>query len=209
MALWEPETWDWAARLGSMVVSAGVGTALVQGLLPIYRDRRSRKLQAAYMAMRVAATLEFYASACAHFIQKNANVKPSPPTKEFPDWAAKLPELPAYPDDADGWRAIDCALAGRCLNLRNKIHGSQGIINSTIEYSKYDLGDALREHAAERGLEAWKLAVALRSKHGVEEADPVLDYADILESTLQKVKKSKGERRECNAEIMSSGPSEP
>ena len=88
------------------------------GTASIYRDSHHRKLQAAYMAMRLAVILEFYASACAHFIQENANVQPPPPTEEFPEWTVELPELPAYPDDADGWRAIDRTLAGRCLNLR-------------------------------------------------------------------------------------------
>ncbi len=49
----------------------------------------------------------------------------------------------------------------------------EGIINSTIEYSMDDVGDTPDEQAAEGGLEAWKLAVALRRRHGVEDADTV------------------------------------
>jgi hypothetical protein len=188
MPWWEPQTWDWAT-LAKTAIGAGFGTALVQGLLAIYRDRRHRKSQAAYMAMRVAVTLEFYASACADFIQKNANVEP-PPTEQYPAWTTELPELPAYPDDADGWRAIDRALAGRCLNFRNKIHGSQGIINSAIEYSIDDLEDTLGKQADERGLEAWNLAVALRRRHGVEEVDTVWEYTNTLERALRKVEKA-------------------
>ncbi len=185
MAWW---VWDWAT-LGKTALGAGVGTALVQGLLAVYRDGRHRKSQATYMAMRLAVTLEFFASACVDLIQKNANVEPPPPTEQYPAWIAELPELPAYPDDADGWRAIDCALAGRCLNLRNKIHGSQGIIDSTIEYDMSGLGDTFEEQTAARGMEAWKLAVALRRKHGVEKVDTVWDYAAILETTLRKDEK--------------------
>lgn len=185
MAWWDPLIWDWAT-IGKTALGAGVGTALVQGLLAIYRDRRNRKSHAAYMAMRLAVTLEFYAKACADFIQENANVQPPPPDEEYPSWKAELPELPAYPDDADGWRAIDCALAGRCLNLRNKIHASQGLIDETIEYNMDALGDTLEEQAAARGLEAWKLALALRRKHGVGKADMVWDYVETLERTLRK-----------------------
>lgn len=200
MALWDPQTWDWAT-LSKTVVGAGVGTALVQGLLPLYRDWHHRKSQAAYMAMRLAVTLEFYASACADFIQENANVQP-PEEGEFPGWEVELPELPAYPDDADGWRAIDRTLAGRCLNLRNRLLGSQRIINSTIEHSDVfhvdDVEGALDEQAARRGLEAWKLAVALRRKHSVEEAETVWDYAETLESTLRTAEKAKRKRQESN-----------
>ena len=56
MAWWEPQTWDWAT-MTKTAIGAGFGTALVQGLLAIYRDRRDRKLQAAYMAMRLAVVL--------------------------------------------------------------------------------------------------------------------------------------------------------
>ena len=58
----EPRTWEWAT-LTRTAVGAGFGTALVQGLLAIYRDTRQRKSQAAYMAMRLAVILEEYASA--------------------------------------------------------------------------------------------------------------------------------------------------
>lgn len=153
------------------------------------------------MAMRLAVTLEFYASACAHFIEKNADMEP-PPSEEFPAWQVNLPELPAYPDDADGWRAIDRALAGQCLNLRNKTHGSQSIISSTINYCMDELGDTLDEQAAARGIEAWKLAGALRRKHGVEGADTVWDYAAKLESTLRTAEKSKQERQTRNAFVL-------
>ncbi len=171
------------------VIGAGFGAALVQGLFPFVRDWRHKKSQANYMAMRLAVTLEFYASACADLIQKNANAEP-PPTDEF-GGTADMPELSAYPDDAEGWRAIDSALAGRCLNLRNKIHGSQGAIDSTIEYRMDDLEDTIAEQAAERGLEAWHLAVALRRKHGVAKADIVWNYVETLEGTLQKLEKAR------------------
>jgi hypothetical protein len=81
---------------------------------------------------------------------------------------------------------IDCALVGRCLNLRNKIHASQGLIDGTIEHDMDALGDILEEQAAARGLEAWTLALALWSKHAVEKADIVWDYVETLEMTLRR-----------------------
>jgi hypothetical protein len=58
------------------------------------------------------------------------------------------------------------------------------------------LGNTFDEQAAGRGLEAWNLAVAVRRKHGVEEADTVWDYAKTLESTLREAEEAKRDTRE-------------
>jgi hypothetical protein len=209
MPLWDwLITWDWGTVAKSFV-GAGFGTAVVTGVLSLYRDRRHRSSQAAYMAMRLAVALEFYTLACADLISNNSNAERRP-NEEFPDWTFGLPELPPYPDDAEGWRAIDRKLAGRCLNLRNKIHGSQRIIGATWEHASESLGDTLDEQAAERGLEAWQLAVALRHRHGVEEVDAVGENPEYLETVLRSAQKAKKERDESNAamiaDFMSSDP---
>jgi len=170
---------DWG-DLVKTVLAAGVGSALVQIVMPLYLGRRQREDHAAYMAMRLAVILEAFARSCSDFIEANRNAYHQE-DQEFPDWDATLPKLGSYPEDSDGWRAIDRNLAGRCLGLRNKIAESQGLISSVIEYSEDELGDTLDEHAAKRGLEAWQLAVELRKRSGVEEVEPDWDYADVLE----------------------------
>ena len=200
MDWWHPLAWDWAT-LAKSALGAGFGTAAMTGILSVYRDTRHRKSQAAYMAMRLAVTLESYAYACSEFIAENANTQP-PPDREFPDWNTSLPELAAYPDDLDGWRAIDRKLAGRCLNFRNRIHGSQGLISATWEYAMEDLEDTLSEQAAARGLEAWELASALRSKHGVEQAEPVSDFVEWLQTILAKAKAAKEDRSDRQHEFL-------
>jgi hypothetical protein len=105
---------DWSTLVQTFV-GAGVGTAVVTGLISIYRDHRHKKSQAAYMAMRLAVVLEAVAADCSDLIADNATARQSA-DEQFPDWKTKLPELPPYPDDAEGWRAIDRKLAGRCLN---------------------------------------------------------------------------------------------
>jgi hypothetical protein len=115
----------------------------------------------------------------------------------------KLPDLPSYPDDADGWRSLDRSLAGRALDLRNRIHVSQGLIYSTAEYTEEDLEYTLTEHAARRGLEAWGLAVGLRRKHKVESVDLIWDYADALQSELVSALKTKERSLAQNATPIS------
>jgi hypothetical protein len=204
MVLLEPSTWDWAT-LGNTFVGAGVGSALVQALFSFLRERSQTKKQGAYLALRLAVTLEFFALACADFISENGNAE-TPPDHEFPDWTVKLPELPVLPDDADGWLAIDRPLADRCLNLRNKIHASQKVIDGTGEFTPDELGDTLDEEAAARGLEAWKLALELRRKHRLTPADTVYDFAERLEGVLRETGMKK-QRRELMAETLWGDPS--
>jgi hypothetical protein len=128
--------------------AAGVGSALVQICMLLYLGRRQRQTHAAYMAMRLAVILEAFASSCSDFIQKNMNAYQAE-DREFPDWDAKLPELGPYPEDSDGWRAIDRKLAGRSLGLRNKIAESQSLI-SFLEKALSVATKSLEERKAER-----------------------------------------------------------
>jgi hypothetical protein len=121
MTWWnDPTLWDWIipatkSAVGALFGAAG-GTALVQGIFVIHRDHRQGKAQAAYMAMRLAVTLESYAVACCDFVGKN-DVAEYDHERGHPDWDTTLPTLVPYPDDAEGWRAIDHDLAEKCLIL--------------------------------------------------------------------------------------------
>jgi hypothetical protein len=187
--------WDWVITAAKTAIGAFGGSAAVQGIFVIYRDRRQRRSHAAYMAMRLAATLEAYAAACVHYIGVNRSLEPDPdPSSEYPNWDIKLPLLAPYPDDAEGWRAIDHRLAGRCLSLPLKIEANQTSIHNAIEYDQGGLEHLLEETAAERGLEAWSLAVALRKRHGIERADEALNCSGWLGDMLDGTRARKAQR---------------
>jgi hypothetical protein len=196
MEFLNPLTWDWIAFL-KIALGAGIGTAAVQGTLALWRDARVKKDHAGYLALRLAVSLESYASDCCDFIFDNASAQQGP-DEQFPDWNALLPTLPNYPDDTEGWRAMNRTLVARCLNLPNKIHGSQGLIRSVVEFTMdNDLIDVLDEHAAARGVEAWDIAVALRAEYSLEKADMIFNYAEVLNKTLVRAisDRAENERR--------------
>jgi hypothetical protein len=116
--------WDWAA-MGRMFVSAGAATACVQLLYPFIRDRRHSRRHAAYMAMRMAVALEAYSEGCAGLIQtisRDVRRNQGPPGLTI-----ALPTPPHYPEDLDGWKAIDHTLADRCLSFESRTRQSQAI----------------------------------------------------------------------------------
>lgn len=186
----------------TLAATTGIFTAILNQLLSLWRESwltsRKRKAQGGYHALRLAVLLEAYAYSCADLIQKNSNAE-TPPDQEFPDWDIKLPELPAYPEDAEGWHAIDLSLAARVLNLRNRISGSQGLILSSVEFSEDELGETVDEEVGERGLEAWEIAVALRRKHGLEPVKPIWDFLEMMETAMHAARKTKDKNRERNA----------
>ncbi|GEO18841.1 hypothetical protein [Microvirga aerophila] len=181
----------WGSLL-TLAGSAGIIAALVNQGLGWLREwwaaADKRKANAGYMALRLAVLLEAYASACADAINGNESAEHRP-EEQYPDWTAKLPELPEYPDDTDGWRSLPIKLAGRVLSFRNKVQESQGIINSGLEHSEDTLEEDYAEQAAQRGLEAWKLAVELRRAYGLEAVEVAWDYAAGLERHFEKARK--------------------
>jgi hypothetical protein len=191
--------WEWG-RFFIMMSGAGAGSAIVQVLMPIYRDRRMRRKHAAYMAMRLAVMMENFAWSCANFIQDNHNAR-TPPDEEYPAWEIALPELVDYPEDVDGWRALAPKLAGRILGLKNKLHESKSTIRNIVVFNKAELGWVLDEQAASRGLEAWRAAVNLRKAHGIEPIELEWDYPDYLQRALDTAIKQRKEyrQRDCHA----------
>jgi hypothetical protein len=169
--------WKDVLNFAGTFFSAGLGTVAVQSILPLLRDRWHRKSQANYMAMRLAVTLEAYASGCEEFISNNEDDPEDPPERddEFNDLKKKLPVLPPFPDDAEGWRAIDAKLANRCLHFLNGINRSQSSLYGFICHPgavwRDDVRKRIEIHAAELGLQALDLAANVRKKHNVEKTD--------------------------------------
>jgi hypothetical protein len=60
-------TIDWATA-EKIALSAGLGSAFVQGLFSIIGERRRRRAQAAYLAMRLAVLLDASGLACSDMI---------------------------------------------------------------------------------------------------------------------------------------------
>ena len=192
----------------TLAATTGIFTAFLNQGLTGFREwwleYRKKGTRAGYHTLQLAVILEAYADACAEFISANGNAD-TPPDQEFPNWAVKLPKLPPFPDDAEGWHAINPKLAGRTLNLRNRINGSQGVIASTIEFTSQELGEILDLHAAGRGLEAWRIAVDLRREHKLDAVDLIWDFVEGMENTLQGAEQNLKDMQERSLALFAAG----
>jgi hypothetical protein len=191
----------------TFAATAGVISALLNQVFGIARDwvtaRTKRKSEAGYLALRLAALLEGYAYTCASFIgDMSVSTSQQSPDEQYPEWNTKLPPLPTFPEEKEGWHSIDLKLAARALDLRNHLAGSQGVIDTTVEFAMDDLEDELEEHAGERGREAWTLAEDLRRRYGLPPFVPVWDFTRSLEDAVKRARKAKDERAQSQAEML-------
>jgi hypothetical protein len=160
-------TVDWSS-LVKTIVGAGLGSASVAARIAIFRERRQTRAKAGYMAMRLAAILEGYVMLCAEFHYQNDYLQPDPDPRCDTNWDHTLPELPAYPDDADGWQSINPKLANQTLGFRNKIQMDQWSLDWTRELTSDELEHQITLVVTRLAIEAWDLAQSLRVKHGVK-----------------------------------------
>lgn len=191
----------------AFAATSGVIAALVNQAFNVLRDwwtdARRRKEHAGYHALRLAIVLEAYSYSCSEFVLENANAQ-TRPGEQYPDWNIALPKLPPYPEDAEGWRAIELKLAASTLNFQNKIYGSQSSINTTIDFTPDELDFVLDEQAASRGIEAWEIATALRKRYALDQIETAWNFIEIMRGVKFEAQKSKKEARDQQAALMES-----
>ncbi len=73
-----------------------------------------------------------------------------------------------------------------------------------MDFSCEELGGVLDEQTAKRGLDAWRLSVALRKRHAVESVEPEWHYAEHLEAKLKVTTEALQKLREQNTEAARS-----
>ena len=64
-----------------------------------------------------------------------------------------------------------------------------------------NLDITLDEHAAARGLDAWNLAAALRTEHGVESIEPEWDYVTYLQKALADAQIERESRQKVDTSL--------
>lgn len=173
--------WSWGTFF-QIIGGAGLGSAIAQGLIALWRDQRVSRAAASYLAMRIAVTLEAYAVACARLIQDNRDADHRP-GEQFPDWETRLPEVGVYPDDADGWRALDAKLADDALSFPAKRQSAIRRINEGIFVDEADTDVYVEAESSRTGAAAWATAKALRRTYGLPSAnlgeDPTSSFKDL------------------------------
>lgn len=185
-----PVGWRDAITLGIAVLGALLGFLNIW--IGIWRDGRKKSADSTYLAMRLAVILEAYTEACTNLLSRNQSAWLAP-DGDFPEWETLFPKLPSYPEDGDGWKAMPPHLASACLNLHSRVAGSQSLIREVVEHDEKGIHRAVSKEACARGLEAWSLAVQLRSVGKLPSADTVFDFRGYLDRVSIRLREQQSE----------------
>ncbi|PJO47207.1 hypothetical protein [Brucella pituitosa] len=165
---------DWLDLL-KIIIGAGVGTAVAQGIFALARDERTKKSKADFLALQLAINLEAFARQCIELDRENEAAEQFP-DQEFPDWSAILPSISPTPDDIDGWRSLDQNMVGRYYNLWAERDAEQKSLSEVVYHVEDDLEEYVALSVEKLGTRALKLATEIRTRHNL-----ILSQPDITE----------------------------
>ncbi|MBV8754914.1 MAG: hypothetical protein JO328_18825 [Hyphomicrobiales bacterium] len=192
-------TWG---NLLTLAATTGVVTALlnqgVGALREWWSSSKKNTANARYLSLRIAVLLERYADTCYNVAAKIDLYQSS--RGHDGDQITKVPEVPDYPVDDDGWKLIAPDLLGRSLSFPNKVIASQKVVDAVPIWGDLDdLVQQCMEETLDRGLEAWNLAGDLRKRYRFEPQSHVYDYADHLRELKDAVSARRKRQEEMSA----------
>lgn len=186
----EGELLDWI----KIVAGAGVGTAIVQGIIVLARDERSKKSKADFLALQLAIALEAFARQCMELDRENQYAEHFL-DQQFPDWSARLPTIDQTPDDVDGWRSLDQNMVGRYYNLWADRDAEQKSLSESLDHVEEDVEEYVALSVEKLGSRALTLATEIRTRHGL-----LLSQPDIGEMQERFVRRAQWAQQRLDAD---------
>ena len=152
--------------------------ALITGASEFWKERRARKKNAEYLAIRIVSLLDRYVEGCTEVAGDDALCQGQPDKDGCRRVQVEVPELHFQSIDVD-WRSIPATLMYQILSFPNKIDAANHRIHGEFEYASsppdYEEGFQERRYQyALLGLAASGMADELRTRYGI----PAREYGD-------------------------------
>lgn len=167
------------ATIVGAVPGTSFATAVFNQLFTSHRERKKLGRDAKYLAIRLAVILEQFAIECAERIAAMEMYQSS--KGGAGSLFGKLPELPAYPEEAK-WEALDANLLARALTLKNELPLSDRAIAFWEDIDRTSIPAECAQQCGKCGYMAWELAVAIRAKYGFPPFDPRRTSWDLVQA---------------------------
>jgi hypothetical protein len=155
--------------LETSLISAGTSFVVLlmgQILWPLVKDRRTKKSEAKYLAVRVVCVLDKFVEDCA------STAIDSGEEDEKGNRTARInaPDPPTYPNDVN-WRSIGDALMYKLLSLPASTERAANYVQGSTENAfppdNSEYFEARTESYANVGLQAYELSKTLRKEYGL------------------------------------------
>jgi len=162
----------YAQTLVSAVVSSAVISVIISQLFNMWKENREHKREAYVMALDAAETLERYSRACAQMIEdgRGARSEAGHRMEYGPLRGIDVPQ-PLYPGTIV-WKGLDRSLVAELRELPNAYDAARRRIYVDAEHS--DPIDVMWDkelEAARLGQRAWALAVKVRDRYELRDAE--------------------------------------
>ncbi len=143
-----------------------------------WTNKKRKKSEAAYLAMRLAVILEEFVVKCVYKSWHDEAAL----SQGFIELDYSLPPLSSYPQDSD-WKSLDPKLAGRVLSFQNEIKDAA----ASCQFQGMCEGNkiASADETIVAGVNAWKLAQSLRKKCNLDAV--TIAHVDCLEVAHGKI----------------------
>lgn len=182
------------AGIGFIGVVVGAAVAAAGAWLS---ERRSRKTNAAYLAIRVACVLDEFIEGCADVVFDDGTIDGQPAGADG-SYETQTTQPIFAPMSVDvEWRSIETGLADQILSLPGEVNRINRCIDDVAYHASPPYDDVIEERRyryAVLGHKAWILALSLRASAGLpgrkysEHWDPselFLDKMSEIEKTRQ------------------------
>lgn len=183
-----------------IAATSSISTVMITQSIEWIRQRQKRKSSASVFAIKIANKLEGFVQDCERHATANRYAE-CPPGEQYPDWNTEIPLPPEITEQID-WSILDKSLVDKLHNLENRARASKDVVLLAGEHSYDDLDVVLVEQAAERGLEAWHLAVELRRRYGIANSEFIEGYAIDLHKYLEWVEQRNLEIKERSERFL-------
>jgi hypothetical protein len=197
--------------LETSLISAGTSFVVLllgQILWPMIKDRRVKKSEAQYLAIRVVCVLDKFVEDCASTAIDHGDEDQDGET--VPQVHAPAP--PVYPTDVN-WKSVNNSLMYRLLSLPALIERGANLVQGASEHAfppdNGEFFEARTESYATLGLQAFALAKELRDTYGIGppqflEWDPISHMEEELRklATLHEQRARKYEEFEKSAPLI-------
>ena len=150
------------------IVLGTVLSAVSSVIRELYAERRAKKKEAEYLAIRMVCIFDFFIEGCPSVISDDGLSRGQPDAEGYSSIQVKPPQLNVQLEDVN-WKSFPPKLMYEILYFPNLIMDSESLINSTFEYAAsppdyYEGFEERQYQYSKLGIMASKLAGKIRNE---------------------------------------------
>lgn len=174
-------------------------SAVFSVIRDLYAEKRSKKKEAEYLAIRMICIFESFMEGCSSVVSDDGLYHGQPDSEGYSRIQVKSPELNIHLDDVN-WKSLPPDLMYEILYFPNLIKDAESFIDSTFEHAAsppdYSAGFEERQYQySQLGLQASELTSRLREKYKIPKKHiSNWDIVEFMRTEREKINQLRARR---------------